>query len=103
RVLEHEPAHAGGSIVLTRTSTRRKTTGSFYTPQALTEFLVRRTLAPLITDKSARQILDLRIVDPATGSGAFLVAACVFLAEACEHALIRDGQWSAADVSVADR
>ena len=29
------------AIVLTRTSTRRKTTGSFYTPQALTEFLVQ--------------------------------------------------------------
>src|SRR4029453_17461120 len=74
-----------------------------YTPQALTEFLVRRTLSPLIADKAARQILDLRIVDPAIGSGAFLVAACVFLADACEHALIRDGQWSAPDVGVADR
>ena len=100
RVLEHEPTSAGGSIVLTRTSTRRKTTGSFYTPQALTEFLVRRTLSPLIEGKTASQILDLRVVDPAMGSGAFLVAACVFLADACEHALIRDGQWTAAEVSV---
>jgi len=103
RVLEHEPAHDGASIVLTRTSTRRKTTGSFYTPQALTEFLVRRTLSPLIADKSASQILDLRVVDPAMGSGAFLVAACVFLADACEHALIRDGEWAAAEVTGADR
>ena len=103
RVLEHEPATAGGSIVLARTSTRRKTTGSFYTPQALTEFLVRRTLSPLIEGKTAGQILDLRVVDPAMGSGAFLVAACVFLADACEHALIRDGQWPAAEVGVADR
>ena len=103
RVLEHEPAHKGGSIVLTRTSTKRKTTGSFYTPQALTEFLVRRTLSPLIAEKTARQILDLRIVDPAMGSGAFLVAACVLLADGCEQALIRDGQWSAAEVGVADR
>ena len=103
RVLEHEPASDGGSIVLTRTSTRRKTTGSFYTPQALTEFLVRRTLSPLVEGRTANQILALRIVDPAMGSGAFLVAACVFLADACEHALIRDGQWSAPDVSVADR
>lgn len=103
RVLEHEPASDAESIVLTRTSTRRKTTGSFYTPQALTDFLVRRTLAPLIEGKTAGQILDLRIVDPAMGSGAFLVAACVFLADACEHALIRDGQWPAADAGVADR
>jgi hypothetical protein len=103
RILEHEPAGDGGSIILTRTSTRRKTTGSFYTPQPLTEFLVRRTLSPLVEGRTAGQILDLRIVDPAMGSGAFLVAACVFLADACEHALIRDGQWRPADVSVADR
>ena len=37
------------------------------------------------------------------GSGAFLVAACGFLADACEQAMIRDGQWSAAEVSAADR
>jgi hypothetical protein len=103
RVLEHEPASDGGAIVLARTSTRRKTSGSFYTPQALTEFLVRRTLSPLVEGRTARQILDLRVVDPAMGSGAFLVAACLFLADACEHALIRDGEWRGAEATMADR
>lgn len=90
RVLEYEPQIGG---TLARTSAQRKSTGSFYTPQSLTEFLVRRTLAPLVADKSADEILNLRIVDPAMGSGAFLVAACRYLAECCEHALIRDGRW----------
>ena len=103
RILEHEPAIGRGSIVLTRTSTSRKTSGSFYTPQALTEFLVRRALSPIVDGRTADEILRLRVVDPAMGSGAFLVAACVFLAEACEQALIRDGRWSAADVGAADR
>ena len=80
----------------------RKTTGSFYTPQALTEFLVRRTLSPLVEGRTADQILELRVVDPAMGSGAFLVAACGFLADACEQALIRDGQWPAGDVTAGD-
>ena len=103
QVLEHEPARNGSALVLTRTSNLRKTTGSFYTPRALTEFLVRRTLAPLVEHRSADDILRLRIVDPSMGSGAFLVAACVFLSDACEHALVRDGHWSPSDVTPADR
>lgn len=103
RVLEHEPSPAGSAIVLTRTSEQRKSTGSFYTPQALTEFLVRRTLAPLVEGRNAGDILRLRVVDPSMGSGAFLVAACAYLADCCEHALIRDGLLSAADITAADR
>src|SRR6185436_9930981 len=64
RVLEYEPRSNGA---LTRTSTRRKSTGSFYTPRSLTEFLVRRTLAPLVDGRSADDILSLRILDPAMG------------------------------------
>jgi hypothetical protein len=103
RVLEHEPVRNGAAVILTRTSKQRKTTGSFYTPRALTEFLVRRTLAPLVEHRSAGDILRLRIVDPAMGSGAFLVGACLFLADACEQARIRDGEWSAAEITTADR
>jgi hypothetical protein len=93
RVLEYEPQRSGTALALTRTSTQRKSTGSFYTPQALTDFLVRRTLAPLVADKSCDEILRLRVLDPAMGSGAFLVAACRHLADCCERALIRDGHW----------
>ena len=94
RVLEYEPSQHGATLALARTSTQRKATGSFYTPQALTEFLVRRTLAPLVGDRSSDEILRLRILDPAMGSGAFLVSACRYLAECCEHAQVRDGQWN---------
>ena len=37
------------------------------------------------------------------GSGAFLVAACRFLADCCEQALIRDGQWLDGDATPASR
>ena len=86
-----------------RASDRRKATGSFYTPRSLTEALVRRTLAPLVLDASPDAILALRVVDPAMGSGAFLVAACRYLASAYELALIREGTASAGDLSDADR
>ena len=42
-------------------------------------------------------------LDPAMGSGAFLVAACRYLADRCEQALIRDGPWLAGEVDAADR
>lgn len=96
RVLEYEPAAPTATIALTRTSIRRKATGSFYTPQALTESLVRKTLAPLAAGRPLDEILKLRILDPAMGSGAFLVAACRYLAECCEHAIKDEGRWAGA-------
>lgn len=103
RVLEYEAVRSTGGLQLSRTSHTRKATGSFYTPRSLTDFLVRRTLAPLVSGKSASGILSLRIVDPAMGSGAFLVAACRYLAEAIERALVDEGTWRARDVSDRDR
>jgi hypothetical protein len=87
RVLEYEPRRANGSLQLARTSHDRKSSGSFYTPRAMTDFLVRRTLHPLVANKSAEQILALHVLDPAMGSGAFLVSACRYLAKAVEVAL----------------
>lgn len=47
--------------------------------------------------------MAIRVLDPAMGSGAFLVAACRYLASAYEAALIRDGAAAAADLGDADR
>ncbi len=103
RVLEHEPVAVRTGIVLRRTSTERKATGSFYTPRSITEFVVRRTLQPLVARQTAAGILALRVVDPAMGSGAFLVAACHYLADQCEQALVADGTWDAGAVTPGDR
>jgi hypothetical protein len=101
-VLEFEPARVDGKLTLTRTSHDRKATGSFYTPRAMTDFLVRRALFPLIANKSAHEILRLRVLDPAMGSGAFLVSACRYLAAAVERALVDAGQWRG-DTPAAER
>ena len=76
----------------------RKATGTFYTPQPIADYLVRRTLGPLTRDARPEQILALRIVDPAMGSGAFLVAACRFLAHEYEQALVREGSCAPGDL-----
>ena len=103
RVLEYEPLRAGGVLRLSRTSLERKATGSFYTPRPMTEFLVRRTLQPLVAGRSSEEILNLRVVDPAMGSGAFLVAACRYLAAAVERAQIAEGAWHRDDDTRARR
>ena len=103
RVLEHEPVATRAGLTLRRTSTERKATGSFYTPRSITEFLVRRTLHPLVHGRPVRDILALRVVDPAMGSGAFLVAACHYLADQCELAMVRDGEWDPQNVMPAER
>jgi len=102
RVLEYVPARSGRSIVMTPTG-RRKRTGTFYTPRAMTEYLVRRTLAPLTRGASPERILALRVVDPSMGSGAFLVAACRFLASAYEDALVEEGAVTRGDLTAGDR
>ena len=102
-LLDYEPAIDAGTVTLRTGSGVRKATGTFYTPQPIAEYLVRRTLAPLVRGRSAAEILQLRIVDPAMGSGAFLVAACRYLAMAYEAALIRDGGCHASDVDEAQR
>jgi hypothetical protein len=103
RVLDYQPRFGGTGLSLVRAGDVRKTTGTFYTPRALTSYLVRRTMEPLVNGRSAEAILRLRILDPAMGSGAFLVAACRYLAAAVEQALIREGQWHMHDITAADR
>ena len=60
----------------------RKTSGSYYTPDALVKLLLDSTLEPVLDAAEARnpgdpatEILKLSIVDPACGSGHFLLGA----------------------------
>jgi hypothetical protein len=73
-----------GTPVLQPTDERRRT-GSHYTPRSLTAPIVTHALAPafarLGADAMPADVLDLRVCDPACGSGAFLVEACRQLGE----------------------
>ena len=81
----------------------RKSSGTFYTPRAITEYLVRHTLQPLVEHATADGILRLRVLDPAMGSGALLVASCRYLATAYEAAVVRERGCFASDIGEADR
>jgi hypothetical protein len=73
----------------------RKATGSFYTPHSFVKFLVQETINPLLAEHSPAddpkpiEMLRLKIVDIAMGSGHFLAEACRYLGaklyEACRY------------------
>ncbi|MDR3703936.1 MAG: hypothetical protein P4L56_30085 [Candidatus Sulfopaludibacter sp.] len=77
----------------------RKASGSYYTPNRFVRFLVEQTLGPLVDkvspakDPNPAAILKLKVLDPAMGSGHFLVDACRFLGarlyEACRACDLR--------------
>ncbi len=83
-----------GTMVLMPTDERRKT-GSHYTPRSLTEPIVRTTLEPILKqlgeNPTPDQILDLKVCNPAMGSGAFLVEACRQLADELVKAWVSHG------------
>ena len=60
----------------------REKSASYYTPECLTKCLVKYALKELLKDKTADQILELKICEPAMGSAAFLNEAINQLADA---------------------
>lgn len=97
--------YPAGAFIVTTGSDRRET-GTHYTPKSLTEAIVTETLTPIAyvgpADgtpreqwllKSPAELLELKICDPALGSGAFLVQACRWLADRLV------GAWSHAEGS----
>ena len=52
----------------------RRERGMFYTPAPIVDYLVATTLAPLLSDRRPEDVLELRVLDPSCGCGAFLIA-----------------------------
>ncbi|MBS1646883.1 MAG: N-6 DNA methylase [Bacteroidetes bacterium] len=57
----------------------RKAGGVYYTPQYIVEYIVKNTIGKLIDGKTPKEVSKLKIVDPACGSGSFLIGAYQFL------------------------
>lgn len=111
RLLEREPVRAAdGSVSVRPNPYVRKDSGSFYTPQELVDLIVEQTLKPLAEERlqefkkkaetlksgkrpkaqrreelekvdPAEAVLNLKVLDPAMGSGHFLVTAVDFLSD----------------------
>jgi hypothetical protein len=95
-------ARAAAERYVIQPGAERRRTSSHYTPRSLSAPIVARTLEPLLAamgaEPRADQILELKVCDPAMGSGAFLVEACRYLADKVvaawtrEEAEQRDGE-----------
>ena len=110
RLLEHEVIRAGGAVDIRPNIFARRGSGSYYTPDDLVTLIVRETISPLVADRMetfsakleeqaasdkplnqrlgalkrvdpADRLLDLKICDPAMGSGHFLVTLVDYLAD----------------------
>ena len=57
----------------------RKTSGSYYTPTPIVDYLVRQTLTPFLSEAGPKQSRAVTVLDPACGAGAFLLGAYRFL------------------------
>ncbi|MDR3749020.1 MAG: hypothetical protein P4M04_12840 [Acidobacteriota bacterium] len=74
--------HPQGSFVYRLAGRNRQKSASYYTPDVLTQCVVKYALKELLKDKSADDILSLNVCEPALGSGAFLNEAVNQLADA---------------------
>src|SRR5690625_1470736 len=76
--------HARGSFVFRLSGRERQQSASYYSPEVITKFTVGQALEELLDQgetTSAQEILDLKICEPALGSGAFAIEAVRQLAD----------------------
>ena len=74
--------HEKGAFIYRLAGREREKSASYYTPEVLTTCLVKYALKELLEEKTADEILQLTICEPAMGSAAFLNEAINQLAEA---------------------
>jgi type I restriction-modification system DNA methylase subunit len=56
-----------------------KAGGVYYTPTYIVDYIVKSTVGKLLEGKSPKQVTNIRILDPACGSGSFLIGAYQYL------------------------
>ena len=111
RLLEHEVVEKDGEVEVVADEAARKGSGSFYTHEVLVQFILERAVGPLVTERIERfrgrrrrrlpasaaprpsgspsltaldpasRLLEIKVCDPAMGSGHFLVSLVDFLAD----------------------
>ncbi len=69
----------------------KKAGGVFYTPAYIVDYIVKRTVGELCEGKTPKQIAKLRILDPACGSGSFLIGAYTYLLDHHRDWYLKEG------------
>lgn len=68
-----------GKAIIEEKPEVRKAGGVYYTPQYIVEYIVKNTIGKLIENKTPKEVSNIKICDPACGSGSFLIGAYQFL------------------------
>jgi len=68
----------------------RKAGGVYYTPRYIVDYIVEQTVGKLLEDTTPKDSLKLRILDPACGSGSFLIRAYERMCEHWQTAFMKD-------------
>ena len=76
------PKVSRGDLFFTPNNKERKVTGSYYTPDNVVQYIVRSALSIAVDKKNSSELFELKICDPAMGSGHFLTAGLNFLSRA---------------------
>ncbi len=69
----------GGRAKIEEKPEVRKAGGVYYTPQYIVDYIVQNTVGKLVENKTPEQVSSIKIVDPACGSGSFLIGAYHYL------------------------
>jgi predicted type IV restriction endonuclease len=70
---------SGGRAKVEEKPEVRKAGGVYYTPKYIVDYIVENTVGKLLEKKNPKQVEKLRILDPACGSGSFLIGAYEYL------------------------
>ena len=76
KVIRLTPAH---HAVVEDKPEVKKAGGVYYTPTYIVDYIVKNTVEKMLKDKTPKQVAKLRILDPACGSGSFLIGAYQYL------------------------
>jgi hypothetical protein len=69
----------------------KKAGGVYYTPTYIVDYIVKNTVGKLIDGKTLKQLANIRVLDPACGSGSFLIVAYQFLLNTYRDEYVKDG------------
>ena len=88
----------GRGVIIEEKPEVRKAGGVYYTPRYIVEYIVAQTVGKLLAGRTLEEALQLRILDPACGSGSFLIHAFEVVCEHCQqwltdHRVKRNKDW----------
>ncbi len=69
----------------------KKAGGVYYTPTYIVDYIVKNTIGKLLEGKTPNQATKLRVLDPACGSGSFLIGAYQYLLDWHRDQYMKDG------------